>query len=98
MKKNTVKPLPDAIDELNEKMWNKFDDANWGNTTFVVSYMLDDDYDVKAYSNMLEHVDSNHVKIYGRGLSGRHNDNTSGIVEWFVSEYKKIMERDYLRK
>jgi accessory secretory protein Asp2 len=47
---------------------------------------------------MLEHVDSNHVKIYGRGLSGRHNDNTAGIVEWFVSEYKKIMERDYLRK
>jgi accessory secretory protein Asp2 len=98
LKKNTLKPLPDAIDELNEKMWNKFDDANWGNTTFVVSYMLDDDYDVKAYSNMLEHVDSNHVKIYGRGLSGRHNDNTAGIVEWFVSEYKKIMERDYLRK
>jgi len=98
LRKNTEKTVPDATAELNDRMWQKFDKANWNDTTFVISYMLDDDYDIDAYRNMLEHVDSNHVKIYGRGLSGRHNDNTAGIIEWFASEYRKMMERDYSRK
>ncbi|MFR4755475.1 MAG: accessory Sec system protein Asp2, partial [Streptococcus parasanguinis] len=28
---------------------------------------------------------------------GRHNDASGPIIEWFVTQYKEIMERDFGR-
>jgi accessory secretory protein Asp2 len=86
-----------AVDALNEKFWEKFSSAYWQDTRMIVSYMIEDDYDEKAYPDLLEHLDSSGVQIYGKGLHGRHNDNTKGIVAWFVSQYEKILHEDFAR-
>ena len=34
---------------------------------------------------------------YGKRITGRHNDNTSAVVEWFVSQYRRILREDFAR-
>lgn len=87
-----------AVEKLNRKFWDKFDTANWGNSKFIVSYMLEDDYDTNAYHMLLSHLKSEGVQIYGKGIHGRHNDNTNAIVNWFVTQYKKILQEDFGRE
>jgi accessory secretory protein Asp2 len=86
-----------AVQALDEKFWAKFATAYWQDTRIIVSYMIEDDYDDKAYPDLLEHLDSSGVQIYGKGLHGRHNDNSGGIVSWFVSQYEKLLAEDFAR-
>lgn len=83
---------------LNDKFWNKFDKADWRQSKFAVAYMIEDDYDTNAYDTLLSHLGSSGVQAYGKGLHGRHNDNTPGIVDWFVGQYKKILQEDFGRR
>ena len=86
------------IRRLNNKFWDKFDRADWRRSKFAVAYMIEDDYDTDAYETLLSHLSSGGVQAYGKGLHGRHNDNTSGIVDWFVNQYKKILQEDFGRR
>ncbi len=95
---NAKLPVEEAVVGLNAKFWNQFDKADWKKTVFVVSYMLEDDYDRAAYQVMLSHLHTVGTRIYGRGIHGRHNDNTPGIVKWFLTEYKKILRLAYQRE
>lgn len=88
----------DAIERLNEKFWNKLDSANWENSKFIASYMIEDDYDATAYQTLLSHVNGSGMKVYGKGIHGRHNDETGAIVAWFKSQYDKILQEDFGRK
>ena len=88
----------DAIDRLNKKFWDKFDKADWRNSKFVVSYMIEDDYDSDAYNTLISHLRSEGVRVYGKGIHGRHNDDTNAIVKWFASQFKKILIEDFGRK
>lgn len=83
------------IRQLNEWFWKKLNDTDWSRTTFIVSHMLEDDYDATAYDGLISTLSRNSVRIYGRGLHGRHNDNTGGIVEWFISQYHKVFREDF---
>lgn len=87
-----------GVRELNDRFWNKFDRANWEHSKFIVAYMIEDDYDSDAYNTLISHLDSAGVQVYGKGLHGRHNDNTDGIVSWFSSQYDKILREDFSRK
>ena len=60
--------------------------------------MIEDDYDADAYETLLLHLNSGGVQAYGKGLHGRHNDNTPGIVDWFAGQYKKILQEDFGRR
>ena len=82
----------------NDRFWNQFDRADWGKTKFAVAYMIEDDYDGTAYRQLLEHLVSDGVTVYGKGLHGRHNDDTPGIVGWFKNQYDSIMRNDFGRK
>lgn len=86
-----------AAQELNARFWDKFDKARFKDTKFVVSYMIEDDYDRGAYDELVSHLADKETIIYGKGLHGRHNDNSSGIVQWFKSQYKKILSQDFGR-
>ena len=88
----------DAILRLNERFWNKLDGAAWKNTKFIISYMLEDDYDATAYQTLLSHVKGSGMKIYGKGIHGRHNDDTNSIVAWFKNQYDRILQEDFSRK
>lgn len=87
-----------GVSDLNRKFWRKFDGADWNHTKFIVSYMLEDDYDPEAYATLLEHLQTGGVQVYGRGIHGRHNDNTSAIVQWFSYQYRKVLQEDFDRK
>ena len=86
------------IKRLNNKFWNKFDRADWRRSKFAVAYMMEDDYDTDAYDTLLSHLSSAGVQAYGKGLHGRHNDSTPGIVDWFTGQYKKILQEDFGRR
>lgn len=87
-----------SLEALNLKFWNKFDAVNWKNTQFAISYMIEDDYDHTAYETLLKHIHNDEVEIYSKGLHGRHNDDTSGIVNWFVSRYQYILNECFERE
>lgn len=86
-----------AVQRLNDRFWDKFDAADWEHTKFAVAYMIEDDYDSDAYNTLLSHLASSGVQVFGKGLHGRHNDDTNGIVSWFASQYDKILREDFGR-
>ena len=61
-------------------------------------YVIEDDYDMTAYQTLLSHVKDSGMKVYGKGIHGRHNDETGAIVAWFKNQYEKILEEDFSRK
>lgn len=84
-----------GAEKLNERFWKKLEKADWSRTKLILSYMLEDDYDPKAYDELLTSLSVKNSHIYGRGLHGRHNDNTRGIVQWFSSQFRKILREDF---
>lgn len=87
-----------AIQRLNDKFWDKFDATDWGKSKFVVSYMIEDDYDSDAYDTLISHLKSGGVQVYGKGIHGRHNDETGAIVSWFANQFEQILEEDFGRR
>jgi accessory secretory protein Asp2 len=87
----------EAIRQMNQRFWSRFDGADWSKTKFIISYMIEDDYDPGAYQKLLEHLSSAGVQVYGKGLHGRHNDDTGGIVGWFTSQYERVLNEDFDR-
>ena len=88
----------EEIEKLNERFWSKFDAADFSSTRFIISYMYQDDYDTTGYPDILEHLKGRRIPIISKGLEGRHNDNTSGVVSWFLSRYHSIMREDFGRE
>lgn len=86
-----------SIDALNHRFWDLFDQTDWSQTKFIVSYMLEDDYDMTAYDRLISHIDDIGVEIIGKGVHGRHNDDTYSIVAWFKNQYDDILKSDFGR-
>lgn len=87
-----------AIQSLNDRFWKKFDSVDWGKSKFIVAYMIEDDYDSNSYENLISHLKTDGVQVYGKGLHGRHNDATAAIAGWFKSQYDQIMMDDFARR
>lgn len=87
-----------TVSELNQRFWKKFDAADWSRTKFVVAYMYEDDYDAEGYATLLEHLQLDHVQVYGKGIHGRHNDDTQGVVQWFLNQYYRMLAEDFGRE
>lgn len=87
----------EAIENLNERVWKKIRTTDFGRTKFIVSYMFEDDYDNTAYDKLLSELNSAGVQVYGKGLHGRHNDNTGGIGAWFKGQYERVLKDDFNR-
>lgn len=84
-------------DLLNHRFWDLFNQTDWSKTKFIVSYMLEDDYDMTAYNRLISHIDDIGVEIIGKGVHGRHNDDTYSIVAWFKNQYDGILKSDFKR-
>ena len=87
----------DSIESFNNRFWQKFNSTKWNQTIFAISYMLEDDYDQKAYKKLLVNFKDVNLQVYGKGIHGRHNDNTPEIVTWFVDQYKRILKEKFGR-
>ena len=56
----------EAIEQLNNRMWDRFDSADWSHTKFIISYLYEDDYDPDGYPSILSHLKSSGVEVYGK--------------------------------
>lgn len=88
---------PDKADALNRRFWDLFDNTDLSDTNVAVAYMRGDDYDVTAYDDILQHISDKKVRVVGKGIVGRHNDNTREIVRWFQQRYKQVLGEDFGR-
>ena len=87
----------EAMNSLNRRFWDKFSMARLPKTIFAVAYMIEDDYDSAAYGDLISHLQDVGVVVYGKGMHGRHNDNSNGIYSWFDGQYKRILTDVYGR-
>lgn len=88
-----------SVNKLNQKFWEIFNQADFKATQFVMSYMLNDDYDDKAYFDILENLsDVATATVIGKGIPGRHNDNSQAVNQWFFNHYIRILKENFERK
>ena len=97
LKKNTNNMNANAIKCINDRFWDKFDETDWSSSKFIMSYLIEDDYDPNTYKNVIGHIKNVGVEVIGKGIHGRHNDNTYAVVEWFRSQYNQILKEDFNR-
>lgn len=88
----------EGVEALNQKFWDKFEKADFSNTTFGVSYMKDEDMDPTAFEDITKVLYSSGARILSKGTSGRHNDDHSTATAWFLNFYRMILENDFGRK
>lgn len=88
----------EAVEKANGRFWDKFDSVEWEDTCFAIAYMIEDDYDMTAYPTLLSHIRDDSITVYSKGLHGRHNDNTGGIVGWFKTQYNSILHTNFQRE
>lgn len=81
-----------AAKKFNNKYWDSFVKQKLMDTNYYIAYMLNDDYDATAYSDLLNYLPNNRIKIVGKGFTGRHNDNTTSIVNWFFIQLKSVVK------
>ena len=74
----------EGVEALNQKFWDKFEKADFSNTTFGLSYMKDEDMDPTAYEDITKSLYYSGAKILSKGTSGRHNDDSYTATTWFV--------------
>lgn len=80
-----------AQDRLNRRFWDRFDGTDWSGRSIYAAYMIEDDYDGRAYPDLLRGMRGRGAKVVGKGLHGRHNDDTHGIVVWFKGQLKRVL-------
>jgi accessory secretory protein Asp2 len=87
------------IEQANNIFWDSFRSHDHSKTNFVIAYMKEDDYDRNAFDDLYRYLHQNSPKsrIIHKGLTGRHNDDTNGIVEWFLMQIRNILTSKYGR-
>ncbi|MDC6327257.1 accessory Sec system protein Asp2 [Staphylococcus auricularis] len=85
------------IHHLDRKFWDMIETADVQQTTFAIAYMQHDDYDPRAFPELLPILSAQHAKVMSRGVPGRHNDDTPTITSWFVNFYHLILESQFGR-
>ena len=88
------------IKALNDRFWKQFRQGHFANTTFAFAYMFDDDYDQDAFPSVQADLKNRYptVRIWQKGFVGRHNDETAGVVNWFLSRYSHMLAQDFGRE
>ena len=88
---------PAHMDELDNRFWTAFKQADFSQTTFGLSYMKDEDMDSHAYDQLVTTLCQTGAKILSKGTAGRHNDDTGTNVTWFIHFYNMILQAEFGR-
>jgi len=97
---NNGLPLSKAgIEAMNNRFWSTFKAHPVDQTLFAVGYMENDDYDDAAFPKLFRYLTTDFptVRIWHKGLIGRHNDDTPGIINLFIRHIGQIYENDFGR-
>lgn len=84
--------------DLDNRFWTKFEDADLSHTQLRIAYMKNDDYDRTAFYDLLEKTRSSGTKLVGKGWVGRHNDNSGAITQWFISQFRSLIRLDFSKE
>lgn len=97
---NTGEVSTANAEKLNNRFWDKFRAGNYEKTLFAITYMKEDDYDQKAFHQIrkLLKKEQPRVRILHKGWTGRHNDNSQAINQWFLKQYRNVMNYRFQRK
>ena len=84
--------------KLNNRFWDSFKKADFSRTSFIFSYMKQDDYDPLAFPKCFQYLRENYpgTKIVYKGFEGRHTDPSSAN-EWFIKQYKIVLKNYFTR-
>lgn len=88
---------PAHMDELDNRFWSAFKQADFSQTTFGLSYMKDEDMDSHAYDQLVTTLCQAGAKILSKGTAGRHNDDTGTNITWFIHFYNMILQAEFGR-
>lgn len=88
----------ESVEILNQRFWASFEKSDFSNTRFIISYMKNDDYDKNAYHNIIMALSDKDSAVIGKGIPGRHNDNSQAINQWFINQYNRILVETYGRE
>ncbi len=88
----------EGVEILNQRFWASFEKSDFSNTRFIISYMKNDDYDKNAYPNIITALSDKDSAVIGKGIPGRHNDNSQAINQWFINQYNRILVETYGRE
>ena len=90
----------ESFTQANQIFWETFKDADLAQTIFAIAYMKNDDYDANAFRELAEYLRGKfpNVNLRYKGLVGRHNDDTPGIVKWFLQQYRQILRTEFGRQ
>ena len=80
------------------RMWDRMRSGEIKNSSYAFAYMRQDDYDRNAYDDLVAFMEERGVRIYGKGIEGRHNDNSPAVSGWFVAQFRRLMREDFLRE
>lgn len=91
---------PANAKKLDDRFWNKFRTGNYEKTLFAITYMKEDDYDQQAFHQIqkLLKTEQPKVRILHKGWTGRHNDNSQAINQWFLKQYRNVMRYRFQRE
>lgn len=89
----------EAAAKMNQRFWQKFVKGNYHDTTFALSYMKQDDYDMQAFPMLFKALKEKDpvTRILYKGVVGRHNDNSPAINTWFLKQYRNVMVNSFQR-
>ena len=61
--------------------------------------LLEDDSDKEAFPQLFNVLKENRstARVLYKGLTGRHNDNSTGINKWFLKQYRNILFNSFQR-
>lgn len=83
---------------LDDRFWTPFKQADFSQTIFGLSYMKEEDYDPRAFEELVEALYHSGAHIMVKGTSGRHNDDSATSTAWFMNFYKIVLEQNFGRK
>ena len=87
------------LKRMDDRFWRVFKQGDWTKTTFVFSYMRNDDYDPTGFTKTRSFLKERfpNTRVWSKGFVGRHNDETHSIVVYFLNRYYHILRNDFGR-
>ncbi|MGX6486437.1 MAG: accessory Sec system protein Asp2, partial [Aerococcus sanguinicola] len=85
--------LQATLDALDQRVVDRMRAGTYRGTTLAVAYMKQDDYDPTAYYQLLDIMKDKTAKVISKGYLGRHNDNSQGIISWFINQYRRLLKQ-----
>lgn len=85
------------VAELNNRFWDVFKQSDFIATKLYVSYMQHDDYDATAFDDIIKNNLDSGLQVVSKGFEGRHNDNSIGVIRWFIYRFREHLSQEFKR-